>query len=208
MHEVLQLALARRITYRAVERMIHEVELEGALARLARLLALGQNDVALHHRRNAGGGQLGRALHFDQAHAAHGRRGEGGMIAVMRDADAHLLGGFDDARALGHGHRGTVDRAVDQFLLAHTTATARALHTPSRICDRYSSLNFLMELAVGAAAESLNTQIVVPDMFLPRSSNASRSASLPSPSSIRRRILAIHAVPSRHGVHWPHDSCA
>ena len=36
----------------------------------------------------------------------------------------------------------------------------------------------------------------------------SKSSSVPRPSSILRRIFAVHVVPSRHGVHWPHDSWA
>src|SRR5690606_3810020 len=87
-------------------------------------------------------------------------------------------------------------------------ATVAADPLPPRISARYSSRNFLIELATGAAAESLSTQIVVPVMFRPRSSSVSRSASVPCPLSIRRRILTSHAVPSRQGVHWPQDSCA
>ncbi len=38
------------------------------------------------------------------------------------------------------------------------------------------------------------------------SSSSSRSSSLPSPAQIRSRISSILTVPSRQGVHWPHDS--
>src|SRR5690606_41367678 len=41
-------------------------------------------------------------------------------------------------------------------------ATVAADPLPPRISARYSSRNFLIELATGAAAESLSTQIVVP----------------------------------------------
>ena len=39
-------------------------------------------------------------------------------------------------------------------------------------------------------------------------SSRSRSSRRPSPASMRRRILWSQGVPSRQGVHWPHDSCA
>ena len=42
----------------------------------------------------------------------------------------------------------------------------------------------------------------------PTSSSWSRSASVPLPSTMRLRILSSHVPPSRHGVHFPHDSCA
>ncbi len=40
------------------------------------------------------------------------------------------------------------------------------------------------------------------------SSRVSMSSSVPLPASIRRRIWTIQYVPSRHGVHLPHDSWA
>ena len=33
------------------------------------------------------------------------------------------------------------------------------------------------------------------------------SSALPSPSSMRESTRWSQGVPSRHGVHWPHDSC-
>ncbi len=36
----------------------------------------------------------------------------------------------------------------------------------------------------------------------------SRSIGVASPASIRSSILTVQLVPSRHGTHLPHDSCA
>ena len=36
----------------------------------------------------------------------------------------------------------------------------------------------------------------------------SRSIGVASPDSIRCSILTVQLVPSRHGTHFPHDSCA
>ena len=43
-------------------------------------------------------------------------------------------------------------------------------------------------------------------MLSQTSISRSRSLSLPSPSSMRRRIFSSQPEPSRHGVHWPQDS--
>ena len=36
----------------------------------------------------------------------------------------------------------------------------------------------------------------------------SRSIGVASPDWIRSSILTVQLVPSRHGTHFPHDSCA
>src|SRR5690606_22898056 len=117
MHEVLQPALARLVADRTVERVVDQVELERTLARLARALALGQGVVAFRARRDARRLQLRHTLDLDQAHAAHRRRREPGMIAVVRDPDAGLLRGLDDARPPGDRHLDAVDPAGYRFRL-------------------------------------------------------------------------------------------
>jgi len=47
-----------------------------------------------------------------------------------------------------------------------------------------------------------------PRMLSQMSSNNGRSSSRPPPCSIRRTVCASHGVPSLHGIHLPHDSCA
>src|ERR671916_857321 len=70
--------------------------------------------------------------------------------------------------------------------------------------------------AMGDTAEGPSGQMVVclggqeidGLMLSQMSSSLSTSAGRPWPSSMRRRIFSSHDVPSRHGVHLPHDSRA
>src|SRR5262249_7240651 len=96
---------------------------------------------------------------------------------------------------------------------AHAVAPAamRALFpTRHRLCSmwcRYSSRNLVTDESGGAMAASENTQIVMPlAIWLQMRARRSTSSTRPSPSSIRSRTLKSQGVPSRHGVHWPHDS--
>ena len=64
---------------------------------------------------------------------------------------------------------------------------------------------------IGQAAPSAKPQIVVPGMMPiePEISKInSKSARRPLPCLIRSSKRKLHAVPSRQGVHWPHDSWA
>ena len=54
----------------------------------------------------------------------------------------------------------------------------------------------------------LNGALSPGEMLSPTSSSVSRSSGRPRPCDIRYKIFSIHPVPSRHGVHFPHDSCA
>ena len=83
---VLQLALARLIADRAVERMIDEQHLEHALARLERLLGVDVDDLPFGDRRRARRRELRRLLDFDEAHAAHAghRAAPGGSSSAAR----------------------------------------------------------------------------------------------------------------------------
>src|SRR5437763_3638064 len=47
-----------------------------------------------------------------------------------------------------------------------------------------------------------------PRMLSQMSSSSGRSSSRPCPASIRRTVFASQGVPSRQGIHFPHDSCA
>ena len=98
------------------------------------------------------------------------------MIAVVRDLLADRLCGMQERGSLG-------------------------ILSPRRISARYSSLNFVMEDWTGAATESDRTQMVVPIIWFVTSTSVSRSSSVPRPSSIRFRIFATQAEPSRQGVH-------
>src|SRR5207244_12418652 len=118
--------------------------------------------------------------------------------------DAWLPGGRGDLGPRRDAHGPPVDGGSDP-LVAHATMTG--FRRPA-MSSSNSFLNFLIPDTTGAAHESDSTQIVFPVMFSERSSSRSRSASLPCPERIRSRILVVHAVPSRHWVHWAHDSCA
>src|SRR5580765_502500 len=76
----------------------------------------------------------------------------------------------------------------------------------SSMCRSYSSRYCLTVATTGLVAKSPSAHSTLPEISLDRESSKSRSAGAPRPSSIRFRILNSHEVPSRHGVHLPHDS--
>ncbi len=110
---VLQLALAALIAHRAIQRMIGQQKLDGALARLVHLRRIGVDHHALRHRQRAAHLQLGRLLHFHQTHAAGGRQRQPIVIAKRRNFDAHLLGGVDQQRSGRGRHGSAVDREMN-----------------------------------------------------------------------------------------------
>src|SRR6056300_443910 len=74
---------------------------------------------------------------------------------------------------------------------------------------------FISEV-IGETADGPRGQIVVilgghdkpGEMLSQTSSSKFISEVLPLPLAILSSIISSHVVPSRHGVHWPHDSCA
>ena len=78
----------------------------------------------------------------------------------------------------------------------------------SAMCRSNSSRNFPMNDWAGIAAASASAQMVRPAMLPQMSRTSSTSPGRPSPASILPTISLSHPVPSRHGVHCPHDSCA
>ena len=127
---VLQLALARLIADRAVERMVDEQHLEHALARFERLRRVDVHHLPLGDRRRARGRELRRLLHFDEAHAADAGDGKAGVIAVVRDQHARRLRRLEDRGAVRHGDRASLDRQIDLFTSA-IRPPARAPCEPS-----------------------------------------------------------------------------
>src|SRR6266487_2684618 len=89
---------------------------------------------------------------------------------------------------------------------ATRVAPAPVIHLPSRMWYRYSSRNNLILLVIGLVAASPNGQNDLPLMLSQMSISRSTSLSLPCPCSIRSRISVSQYVPSRQGVHLPHDS--
>ena len=87
---VLQRALAALVADRAVERVVGQQELEHAVLGLLHLLRGGVDDHALAGLDEAGRLQRGapRALHLDQAHAAHADGLHARVVAEARDVGA------------------------------------------------------------------------------------------------------------------------
>ena len=112
--EVLQLALARLVADRAIERVVDEEQLQHSHARALCLRVLGVHHHALGDRRGAGDLELRRLLDLDEAHAAHARHRQSRMVAVVRDEDARLLRRLDHERPLRHLDGNAVDRQVDE----------------------------------------------------------------------------------------------
>src|SRR5437879_1162267 len=117
--EVLELALARLVADRTVEGVVDEQQLEHAHAALLRLLRLGAHHHPLGHRGRTGDLEFRRLLDLDQAHAAHARDRQPGVVAVVRDEDVRLLGGLDDERSLRDADRHVVDGEVDELVRHH-----------------------------------------------------------------------------------------
>jgi hypothetical protein len=106
------------MAHRAVERVVHEEELEHAVLGLGGDLGGG---VDLHLRRalDHAARQQGRAptgVDLDDAHAAHAHRVHARVVAEARDVDAVALGRVDDQLALVGPHRRAVDGDRDAGL--------------------------------------------------------------------------------------------
>ncbi len=99
---VLQRALAALVADRAVERVVGQQELEHAVLGLLHLLRRGVDDHALAGLDEAGRLQGGaaRALHLDQAHAAHADGLHARVVAEARDVGPGPLGRGDQQLAL------------------------------------------------------------------------------------------------------------
>ena len=134
---LLELAFARLVADRAVERVVDQQELHHSLAALLDDRG-GRADVEtgrgvgrardrgprhpvdpLLTGRGIDDGGLGRRVHcgqahLDQAHAAVADDRELRMVAVVRHVDPDAAGGLDHVRALGHGDLLAVDGDGDQ----------------------------------------------------------------------------------------------
>src|SRR5207249_7190099 len=194
---------AALVADRAVERMVDQEELEHALLVLVHLLGSGFDDHALGHVDGTGRLQLGHLLDLDQAHAADGDGRHLGMRAKDGDVDADLLGGVEDERPLGHGHRLTVDGERDLVGLhrghyATASCTVFLKGQPfSEMCSWNSSRKCLMTLRGNQVEASPRGQKERPSMLYPMSSSRSTSPGFASPASKRSKRFAIQKVPSR-----------
>src|SRR5205823_186844 len=156
-----------------------------------------------------------RALDVHQAHAAHPDRLHPRVPAEARDVDAGPLGGGDDHLARLGLDGAAVDRDGHGLpLLLGLRLTHLKGQPPSLMWTRNSSRNMRTAEVIDEGMDGPSTQIVVclggqdkPGAMLSHTSNSrSRSSSRPAPSSMRYMTLSSQPAPSRHGVHWPHDS--
>src|SRR4249919_2117120 len=95
--------------------MVDEQELHHVALRLERLVAARAYLHAFHHRGGARRCGLAHLLDVHQAHAAIGRDRQLVVVAETRNRDTSLVGGMDDHRALGRGHRDAVD--LDRYVV-------------------------------------------------------------------------------------------
>src|SRR5690606_30489269 len=204
---VLQRALAAFVAHRAVQRVVEQEKLQHALAQVPDEVRLGADHQAVGGLHGAGGDRLALALHLHQAHAADAHRIQLVVVAEHRNFDARLRRRLHQAHAFGHFNFYAVERHFDE--LAHALRTscgcsakqARPLLWASNSSGKCFSTDIKNVLE-----KSESRQMVVPDMSVSRLLRTSTSSMVPWPRSILRSSRAVHAVPSRHGVHWPHDS--
>src|SRR6185312_1396681 len=201
----------------AVERVVDEQELHHtALC----LLDDGGGELGAHHhalgaRRDAGGQRLALALHLDQALTAGADRIEQRVVAEPRDRDAEQLRGPDDQGSLRHADLEPVNgdghcarRGLHCHVMLQTVDDAGSKgQPPSLWCWMNSSRKKRTAVVIGGTALSPSAQNARPRMLSQISRSFSTSSSVPSPCSSRSRMRTSQNVPSRHGVHFPHDSC-
>ena len=106
---VLEFALAGLVADGAVDRVVHEDELEDGLTGRLHAGGLGVDDRAFGALVVAGGGEAAGVGGLDQTHPAVAGRGEGGVVAEVGDVHANLRGGPDDGGAGGDSDLLSVD---------------------------------------------------------------------------------------------------
>jgi hypothetical protein len=120
---ILEFALAGLVTDRAIQGVVLEIKLENPSPLGGSLITLGMHNLPIHGRRRARRHQFGHSLDFYEAKAALCRARKSRMIAVMRDAITHHLGGLKEIRPLGDRHLLAVNGQCDRFhrlrLLSH-----------------------------------------------------------------------------------------
>ena len=174
---------------------------------------------------------------LDEAHAAHADRVHPRVVAEARDVDAVPLGGVDDQLALagvdlGARRWSTVTPSTVGASAASAVASdIGALPTSARRVDADATRDVARRCAprtrarngamrrgdratprrgrAGRSWSARGGQRDGPGEMLSQTSRAGRGRSgRPWPSRMRCRIFSSQVVPSRHGVHLPHDSRA
>ncbi len=106
---VLQFALAARIAYRAIQRMIPQQQLNRRLPRLRNLCRLGDKNLPLGHRRRARRLQLTHLLLAHNAHPASRLQTKPGIVAECRNLNPRLPASVNQQRPRGSRQRLSVD---------------------------------------------------------------------------------------------------
>src|SRR5919199_1743468 len=91
-------------------------------------------------------------------------------------------------------------------VLVHEPHHGSKGHAPSSMWRWYSSRYCLTVATTGLVAKSPSAHRTLPLISEDNDRSRSRSAGTPRPCSIRDMTLNSQDVPSRHGVHLPHDS--
>ena len=81
------------------------------------------------------------------------------------------------------------------------------MRAAASMCASNSGRNFSIIEPIGIAIASPSTHRQLPMIRVWTEAMMSRSIGVASPASIRSSIFTVQFVPSRHGVHLPHDSC-
>src|SRR4051794_2938526 len=225
--DVLKRALAALVADRAVERVVHEQELDYRVLSLLDVVGGGVHHHPVLDRRGAGGLELRHALDLDEAHAARAHRlAQLGFVAEVGDLDVALLGGVHEHLALGRAHLAPVDLEDDLARLGaghlyagpastvaasspaeNAAASSSCLRSrAAAMCSSNSARKCLIIEPIGIAIESPSTHRQLPMMFSWTWAMISRSIGVASPSSIRSSIFTVQLVPSRQGTHLPQDS--
>ena len=133
---VLQWALAALVADRAVERVIRQEELEDTVLCLLDLFGVGADRHPLGHRDEAGRLQGGpaRAVHLDQAHAAHADGLHTWVVAEAWDVGPGPLGGGNQQFTGLGGHGAPVEVEAQVISQRGTPPLSRARGTRRGTC--------------------------------------------------------------------------
>src|SRR5581483_3901030 len=173
------------------------------------------------HLRNAGRQQAVDALHFNEAEAAGAHVGEAVDVAQRRNEDVVLLRDFENGLVGASTAVAAVDLERGDLILRRLhapTSAGLALglaclisqtpagHRCSSMCAAYSSRKYFSVVTTGLGALWPSPQRLVFRTVSQSRSSSARSSAVPVPLVMRFSISCMCTVPTRQGMHLPHDS--